>query len=54
MHFYQKRILPLDEADAGPAYGVVEVEAEQSPLRSAVCITALFLALGILLPLLLC
>ena len=48
-----QRILPLHQADAGPAYGVVEFEAEQSPGRPAVGVTALLLAFGILLPLLL-
>lgn len=48
-----KRILPFHEADAGPADGVVEVEAEESPLWPRVGRTALFFALGILLPFLL-
>ncbi len=53
MFYKQKRILPFHEADAGPADGVVEVEAEESSLWPRVGRTALFFALGILLPLLL-
>lgn len=50
---FTKRILPFHEADAGPADGVVEVEAEESSLWPRVGRTALFFALGILLPFLL-
>ncbi len=53
MFYKQKRILPFHEADAGPADGVVEVEAEESSLWPRVGRTALFFALSILLPLLL-
>lgn len=45
------RILPLHQADAGPAYGVIESEAEECPWRPAIGGATLFLALGILLPL---
>lgn len=45
------RILPLHQADAGPAYRVVEGEAEECPRRPAVGGATLLLALGILLPL---
>lgn len=46
-----KRILPLHQADAGPAYRVVEGEAEECPRRPAIGGATLLLALGILLPL---
>lgn len=45
------RILPLHQADTGPAYGVVEGEAKERPRWPAIGGTSLLLALGILLPL---
>ena len=49
-----ERILPLHQADAGPADGVVEGEAEQGSRGPAVARGSLLFALGVLLPLLLC
>ena len=50
-HNTHKRILPLHQADAGSADGVVEIETEEGAGRPAVGTTALLLAFGILLPL---
>lgn len=45
------RILPLHQANAGPAYRVVEGEAEEGPRRPVVGGATFVLALGVLLSL---